>query len=287
MASYGWCGSSLNKDPSGTCPNGKRATTTPNGSEPWSPATGQTPNSEVTGTIPWMYDTTEVQMGKVPTEYQGSVLVQGGPITMPVFEAREYVNEIRGKARAKDASAEDRQAYKDLVSGLRRYTNSKLGTDDAVDNALAKVLKDASRAGVDAMDLIYGAGRKGTGEADGGSGSGKYKGPVSRVTLQAESDIESTANALALEMLGRTLNNDEIARVTKRIRTAEYAQPDVTTPTGPGGTVAQQGLTAEGRQQILRETIAKNPEFEKFQVDSTVMDATLDYIKKKRAVVDV
>lgn len=118
-------------------------------------------------------------------------------------------------------------------------------------------------------------------------GSGRYDGPVSRVTLQAESDIESTANALALEMLGRTLNNDEIARVTKRIRTAEYAQPDVTTPTGPGGTVAQQGLTAEGRQQILRDVISQNPEFEQFQVDSTVMDATLDYIKKKRAVVDV
>lgn len=285
MAKYGWCDGSLNKDPSGTCPSGKRATTTPNGSEPWSPPASQAPNSEVTGTIPWMYDTTEVQMGKVPTEYQGSMLVQGGPITMPVFEAREYVNEIRGKARATGASKADKKAYEDLVAGLRRYTGSKLGTDTAVETALNTVLKDASRARVDAMDLIYGEGREGTGE--GGSGSGRYDGPVSRVTLQAESDIESTANALALEMLGRTLNNDEIARVTKRIRTAEYAQPDVTTPTGPGGTVAQQGLTAEGRQQILRDVISQNPEFEQFQVDSTVMDATLDYIKKKRAVVDV
>lgn len=121
----------------------------------------------------------------------------------------------------------------------------------------------------------------------GGSGSsGAYTGPRESVTVMAESDIRATANALALEMIGRPLNDKEIERVTKRMRTAEQEQPQITRGTA-ARTETVQGLTAQGRQDILRDVISKRPEFEKYQLDTTVMDAMNAYVQEKRQVVDV
>ena len=121
----------------------------------------------------------------------------------------------------------------------------------------------------------------------GESGSGgAYSGPVSSYTIQAESDIRSTADALALEMIGRPLTDKELQRVTRRIRTAEQEQPTITSGRG-ARRVTEEGLTAQGRQDILREVIAERPEFESFQLDTTVMDAMNEYIQEKRAVIDV
>lgn len=125
------------------------------------------------------------------------------------------------------------------------------------------------------------------GEGSGGSrGSGAYTGPRASITVQAESDINATANALAMEMIGRTLSEKELARVTRRIRSAEMEQPQVTTGSA-ARTVTTQGLTAQGREDILRDVIAQRPEFESYQLDTTVMDAMNSYIQEKRAVIDV
>lgn len=115
---------------------------------------------------------------------------------------------------------------------------------------------------------------------------GPYTGPRASITVQAESDINATANALAMEMIGRTLTDKELSRVTKRIRSAEMNQPQVTTG-DVKRTVTTQGLTAQGREDILREVIAQRPEFESYQLDTTVMDAMNSYIQEKRAVIDV
>lgn len=119
----------------------------------------------------------------------------------------------------------------------------------------------------------------------GGGGRG-YSGPVSQTTLMDEQDVDRTANALALELIGRPLSQQELAKITKRLRKAEYANPTVTTPQGPGGSVTQSGLSAQGREDVLREVIAQNPEYEQFQVDHTVLDTMLAAFDKRKAMVN-
>ena len=67
------------------------------------------------------------------------------------------------------------------------------------------------------------------------------------------------------------------------MRGAEMAQPQVTTSV-PGSSVTQQGLTTQGREDILREVISKNPEFVDYQLDTTVMDLMLEDIETGKQV---
>lgn len=120
----------------------------------------------------------------------------------------------------------------------------------------------------------------------GGGGRGGYSGPVSQISLMDERDVDRTANALALELIGRPLSQQELAKVTKRLRKEEYANPTVTTPQGPGGSVTQSGLSAEGRADVLREVISKNPDYQQFQVDHTVLDTMLATLNKREAMVN-
>ena len=98
--------------------------------------------------------------------------------------------------------------------------------------------------------------------------------------------MDRTANALALELIGRTLTDKELSKVSKRLRSEETANPTITTPQGPGGSTTQSGLSAEGRQDVLKEVIAKNPDYQKFQVDHTVLDTMLAEFDKRRAIVN-
>ena len=237
------------------------------------------PAPEVTSRRPpWNADTDPVRiMGTAATADRLSVNPQGAPqqeVITSVYNAKGYLNRLRG---------DDPDAYNDLVEDLRRYTGSKLGTRGSVETAWNGALKDAKLSDSNVMDLIRGGGAS---DGSGGRGGGAYTGPRQSITLMAESDINATANALALEMIGRPLNDKELDRVTRRIRGAEMAQPQVTTG-DVKRTVTQQGLTAQGREDILREVIASRPEFESYQLDTTVMDAMNSYIQEKRAVIDV
>jgi hypothetical protein len=202
-----------------------------------------------------------------------------------VYEGTRKFEKIAGAALDPGASKEDKAAYKELLGDLRRVTNSKLGTLDGQRSAYYQLLQFSASSGANMEDILKGD--LGSFDPDGsGGGGGRYTGPRASVVKQAESDIDATANALALEMIGRPLNQKELNRITKRIRTAEVEQPTITSGS-PARTVQQQGLTAQGREDILREVIAKRPEFEKFQLDTTVMDAMNAYVQEKRAVIDV
>jgi len=200
---------------------------------------------------------------------------------MPFYEAALYPNELRGISRANGT-----KVYDNFVAKLRAYTKQKLGTDSAVDDAWTGLLKDAQQGKTTAMRLLNSVVDENGVIQQKNTGSAAYTGPRASITVQAESDIRATANALALEMIGRPLNDRELARVTKRMRTAEQEQPQVTTG-NVARTVTTQGLTAQGREDILREVIAKRPEFEQYQLDTTVMDAMNAYIQEKRQVIDV
>lgn len=116
-------------------------------------------------------------------------------------------------------------------------------------------------------------------------GRGGYSGPVAQTTFMDERDVDRTANALALTLIGRPLSAKEMAKVTERLRSEEKANPTVTTP-GVGSSVTQSGLSAEGRADVLREVIAENPEYQQFQVDTTVLDTMLSELNKREQMVN-
>jgi hypothetical protein len=221
--------------------------------------------------------------------YQGGTFVPNQPEVIPFNEAMKYLNEIRGKASAPNASKNDKETYSNFVGSLRRYTDSELGTQGGVEGAWKMVLEDAEASGVSAINLLTSgpslAGKQtsGTGGDSGGSGRGGYSGPTTSRTMMAESDIRATANALAIELIGRPVDDKELDKITRRMRMAEVQQPQITTST-TGSSVTQQGLTSQGREDILRDLISKNPEYEKFQVDTTVLDAMSDFIDRKKEI---
>lgn len=284
-----YCGSRAVAD--GTvCSDGQVATWGRNGTGGESNVPKPVPaadQSAVTGATSWMTNTTPVPLTMRPSaSYSGGIPGQPVAEIRPFNEAMEYLNELRGKANAPRASKEDKNRYSNFVSDLRRYTGSELGTEGGVEAAWKLVLEDADLSNVPAFDLLSGgpsrAGQP-SGSAASGGGRGGYSGPTVSRTVQAESDIRATANALAIELIGRPVDDKELERITKRLRTAEMEQPQVTVST-PGSSVTKQGLTAQGREDILREVISKNPEYEKFQVDTTVLDAMSDFIDRKKEI---
>jgi hypothetical protein len=88
---------------------------------------------------------------------------------------------------------------------------------------------------------------------------------------------------LAIELIGRPVDDKELQKITRRMRGAEMAQPQITTST-TGSSVTQQGLTSQGREDILRDVISKNPEFVDYQLDTTVMDLMLEDIDTGKQV---
>lgn len=91
----------------------------------------------------------------------------------------------------------------------------------------------------------------------------KYTGPTSSVTLANESDLRETANAVASAVLGRGIEDDEFQEVLKKIRKQEVAQPSISTPS-TGYNVTQSGLSADGRKNIIRDSLMKGPEAEDY-----------------------
>ena len=242
-----------------------------------------TASGTVSQNAPYSSDTRPVAVGY--TTYNPGVGVQ--PVMTTVYEGTRRFEELAGAALARGASKEDKAEFKELLGDLRRVTKSKLGTLDGQRSAYYQLLQYSASSNQNMEDILKGnANVLGGDDGAGSRGAGGYSGPRASVVQQAESDINATANALALEMIGRPLNQKELNRITKRIRTAEVEQPTITSGS-PARTVQQQGLTAQGREDILREVIAKRPEFEKFQLDTTVMDAMNAYVQEKRAVVDV
>jgi hypothetical protein len=100
--------------------------------------------------------------------------------------------------------------------------------------------------------------------------AGRYRGPVATRTVAAESDVRATADAVSMEMLGRGITDQEFERILNRTRKAEIQQPQITR-SGTGFSTTEQGLTAQGRQDIIENILAKKPEYQEFQKATTLM----------------
>lgn len=214
----------------------------------------------------------------------------GGLTTVPVYEDLAKVQD-EGWARI----AGDQKLYNDLSLAYNLFNNKKIGSfvspDDLkrfYDGFEYQASQRDPKDRVTGLSLLYDSLpspeviQQMVSSQGGGGG---YTGPVSQYTEMAESDIRATANDVALELLGRPLDDKEFNRVLRKTRRAEQAEPTVTTRS-TGKTVTRQGLTAQGRDDILRDVISKNPEYEQFQVETTVLDAMLKFVNQKRQVSD-
>lgn len=107
-----------------------------------------------------------------------------------------------------------------------------------------------------------------------------YRGPVQAVTRANERDLRATADALASELLGRAVTEEEFQKVLGKVRSAEVAEPTVTTRV-PGSTVTQSGLTETGRKDIIREALSKGPEAQEFTQATTMMDLFGKWLERR------
>jgi hypothetical protein len=212
---------------------------------------------------------------------------QSGGFSVPQFEDRARVAQEGFAAIAKDKTLYDQvsQAY-NIFNGKK--INAPVAPDD-LERFVSDAAYDASQRDpkdkVGMLDVIFG--RLPSPEVIAGldydRDRGGYKGPVAQITEMAESDIRKSANTIALELLGRPVDEKEMDRIVRKMRRAEREQPTVTTAV-PGRTLTQQGLTAQGREDILRDLISENPEYEQFQVNTTVLDSMLDFVNRKKQV---
>lgn len=264
-----YCGMTWVANGVNTCPDGSKPTKSMAGQE-----TGPGQQSTVANepTYMWNQDTTPVIVG-TEQQWSGNRVVDV-PQTTTVADAINYFYQIRGKGTAAGASKEDKQAWKSLLSSLRTYTNQELGTQDAQAGAFNDALKYASRAGVPLQDILSGAGGEEAGfvtRPSGFTGGGGYSGPRETVTMASERDLRAAVDAMAAQVLGRAATDDEFQNALKQVRSAERAEPTITT-TGVGRTVTQGGLTAEGRSSIIQEALMQGPEAEDFGKATKMMD---------------
>lgn len=267
-----YCGGKFypNLNKGDACPTGGVATYSPNGINEPEAASALGEASSLTPTVPWNVNTSPVKVKRPAASYSGGIPGAGEvETTIPYYEAQQIANELRGKARG---GGPDQDKYDDFVNKLRAYTGSELGTVGGVDAAWNTVLTDAYTAGVNAFDLLDSGPSLISKETSGATvtGRGGYSGPRTSVTMQAEPDIRELADAVSLEMIGRGVSEDEMAKILKRVRKAEVEQPTITT-SRVAGTTTEQGLTAEGRRDIIENIIAKKPEYGEFQKATTLM----------------
>lgn len=240
------------------------------------------------GGVPWNANTKPVVLGKLTGATADRYERNDGQ-----YNVRTVYDLTRSDASGwlTQLRANNRNEYDALMGQLRaagylgpRANSISAQTEafkDAANEASARYLADETE-NVDVIDYILSQAQAGGG-SDRTGGGGRYTGPVASRTMMAESDIRATANALAIELIGRPVDDKELDKITRRMRMAEVEQPQITTST-TGSSVTQQGLTAQGREDILRDLISKNPEYQDFQVDTTVLDAMTGFINEKKQV---
>lgn len=176
----------------------------------------------------------------------------------------------------------DPEGYNNLVNQMREagIIGPRVTSDVSIAGAYETVLKasaDLAQEGIfkEPDLLIQEVGEfnrsGGLNVTSGPGGIGAYTGPRTTVSMASERDLRNTADAVASTVLGRAVTDDEFQKVLEQVRSAEEAEPTVTRTTG-GMTTSQAGLSAEGRQNIIREALMQGPEAEDFGKATKMMD---------------
>lgn len=120
------------------------------------------------------------------------------------------------------------------------------------------------------------------------SGGGAYTGPV-KTTQVIKTDKITAAESLnkfAEDMLGRRLTAEELTKYTAEFNKQEETNPSVTIQSGGQASRTVNQTTAPDKQTLLKNIIAKNPDYADVQMDTTVMDWFGDRIKTGMGVLN-
>jgi len=202
------------------------------------------------------------------------------------------LDEIKLNAQANAATRNP--TYNSLAEALYQgnfISKSQRDQSESVITALERPIglysAYASRAGADAVPYNdwfdwY------TKSAKPRSDSGAYTGPVTTTstTITDANTAEALLDKYARDLLGRGLTKKETQKYIKDFNRAEAGAPQVTTSAGSGAVRTSTTETAASKEELLREVVSKNPDFAKFQVDTTVMDMLMDDIRKGQEVIN-
>jgi len=120
-----------------------------------------------------------------------------------------------------------------------------------------------------------------------GGGRGGYAGPVTTTTINITDEVtaEALIDGVARDLLGRSLTPKETQKYLRQFRTAEMESPQVTTTTPGVSTRSTETVTAADKGELLRQIISENPDYQDFQIDTTIMDMLLDDIKAGQEII--
>ena len=229
---------------------------------PWSPE-GYTPQSSFGVTVPKTYDEVLVETGTLR-----GVIAASDP-TSAFYASRRQPSDVPNFYAL---PANERNLFEIAAKAVHPLKTGQSYYED-----LTSASWDLSTKGIykSPQQLAYEAYVDGEGvsEKDGGGGGrgAAYAGPRTTVTMASERDLRTTADAVASTVLGRAVTDEEFQSVLEQVRSAERAEPTITT-SGVGSTVTQAGLTAEGRQNIITEALMQGPEAEEFGKATKMMD---------------
>lgn len=230
---------------------------------PWSPQSFD-PQGEFGVTVPKTFDEIYVQTGTL------SGVVAASDPTSAVYASRRQPSDVpnfyslpTNERRLFDVAA---KAVHPMKTGENYYQELIEASWDLSTKGIYRSPQQLAYEGY--LESPQGGGAAG---ASGSGSSSGYTGPRETITMASERDLRTAVDAMASQVLGRAATEDEFKNALAQVRTAEQAEPTITT-TGVGRTVTQSGLTAEGRSDIIREALMQGPEAEDFGKATKMMD---------------
>lgn len=127
---------------------------------------------------------------------------------------------------------------------------------------------------------LFSGGSGSSGGGGGYSGGGGGGGTSSTTVYTNKEDARSLINALALKMIGRTVNDSEFETYYQTLRGAEAANPTVVSMAG-SGVVQESGLGAAGREEILTDAFRENEDYADYQVGGRMVDMFQQYLSER------
>lgn len=210
-----------------------------------------------------------VYTGVEYTDYLGKY----GRIAQPFFEDAGRAElmgwmQISQNKAAMDTLADIYRAHYRKPAKYVPSTNQLMSLyQRAVNDASTAAANDARVTVSDVLNSYAGMDVYGIPIDDGGPGSG----PTQFETRRNEADVRLLANSLAQEMIGRNIDDDEFSRMMRRVRKAESDSPRTISVQG-GRQITEEGISDAERQEVLREVLMENPEFETFQGGEGLID---------------
>ena len=188
-----------------------------------------------------------------------------------------------------DPNSDDSNKMKTaLVSG--RFLNSEdVGKPEAVEAALSDAVRVRS-AQTQAWSPVKGgladiwattAAYDGYSEDRFAGPGGAYSGPVSTVTEMNVEDLKNIANQTAGMLVGRAVSDEEFAKMLKKVRKAEKKDPRITDSSVDGKVSVEEGISAAGRQSIIRDALVNTEEADGVIKATTMMSNFDTWLRSK------